>query len=144
MGILFAIGSGLLMAVQGAMTAALGRAVGLYWMLLSVYLVGGAAALALVLGLSRRAPALGRADAVLWLAGPIGVGITLLVAAAVPRLGMVRTTTFIVVAQLLAAALLDALGLLGLRAQPFPAWRLFGVLALALGAYLLLRPVRGA
>lgn len=141
MGILWAVLSGALMAVQGAMNATLGRLMGLLWMLLGVYVVGSAAALALVLALSPHPPQLTRAGPYLWLTGPIGLAITLLVAAAVPRLGMVRATTFIVAAQLLSAAAIDQFGLLGLRPQPFSPWRILGVAALGLGAYLLLRPL---
>jgi len=144
MGILWAVLSGALMAVQGAMNATLGRLLGLLWMLLGAYAVGTAAALALVLILSPHPPQFARAGPYLWLTGPIGLGITLLVAAAVPRLGMVRTTTFIVVAQILAAAAIDELGLLGVRPQPFSLWRLLGVAALGIGAYLLLRPMARA
>ncbi len=139
MGILLAALSGALMAVQGAMNATLGRAMGLLWMLASVFVVGSIVALAVALLFASQPLQLSRGGPYLWLSAPAGIGITLLVAAAVPRLGMVRTTTFIVVAQVLTAAAIDVFGLLGLRAQPFSAWRLVGVAALGLGSYLLLR-----
>ena len=139
MGIVWAIVSGALMAVQGAMNATLGRLMGLLWMLASVYLIGTVAAVAAALIFSSQPLQLARAGPYIWLSGPAGLAITLLVAAAVPRLGMVRTTTFIVVAQVLMAAAIDMFGLLGTKAQPFSLWRLLGVAALGLGSYLLLR-----
>ncbi len=139
MGILLAALSGLLMAVQGALNATLGRLMGLLWMLASVYILGGGVALALAMLFSHQPLQLSRAGFYLWLSAPAGIAITLLVAAAVPRLGMVRTTTSIVVAQVLTAAAIDVFGLLGVRAQPLSLWRLVGVAALGLGSYLLLR-----
>jgi transporter family-2 protein len=140
MGIVWAIFSGTLMAVQGAMNATLGRVMGLLWMLASVYVIGSAVAIAAALIFSSQPLQISRTGLYVWLSGPAGLAITLLVAAAVPKLGMVRTTTFIVVAQVLTAAAIDLLGLLGVRQEPFAPWRLLGVAALALGAYLLLRP----
>jgi transporter family-2 protein len=139
MGIILAALSGALMAAQGAMNATLGRTMGLLWMLASVYVIGSIVAIAVALPFSSQPLQLGRSWPYLYLSAPAGIGITLLVAAAVPKLGMVRTTTFIVVAQVLTAAAIDVFGLLGLRAQPFSVWRLVGVAALGLGAYLLLR-----
>ncbi len=135
----WAIVSGALMAVQGAMNATLGRLMGLLWMLASVYVIGTAVAVAAALIFSPQPLQPARAGPYVWLSGPAGIAITLLVASAVPRLGMVRTTTFIVVAQVLMAAAIDMFGLLGTKAQPFSPWRLAGVAALALGSYLLLR-----
>lgn len=140
MGIVWSVLSGALMAVQGAMNATLGRTMGLLWMLASVYVIGSAVAVAVALVFSSQPLQVSRAGLYIWLSGPAGIAITLLVAAAVPKLGMVRATTFIVVAQVLTAAAIDLFGLLGVRQEPFALWRLVGVAALGLGAYLLLRP----
>ncbi|MDA8344670.1 MAG: DMT family transporter [Thermaerobacter sp.] len=138
MGTIAAVLSGAAMALQGAMNAQLSRPLGLYWMLVSVQLLGVLTALGLAFWRTPGLPSLISPPVYLYLAGPLGVAITALVALSVPRLGMVRTTTFIVVAQLLAAVLLDHLGILGLETRPFPLWRLVGVALLAAGAQILL------
>ncbi len=139
MGTITAALSGVFMALQGAMNAQLSRTLGLYWMLVAVQLLATGSALVLALWRTPHLPPLLAPPAYLYLAGPLGVAITALVALSVPRLGMVRTTTFIVVAQVLAAVLIDHLGILGLASRPFPAWRLVGVALLAFGAQILLR-----
>ncbi|MBE3577645.1 MAG: DMT family transporter [Limnochordales bacterium] len=73
------------------------------------------------------------------LGGLLGVGITWLVAASVPALGMVAATTGILVAQIATAMLLDHFGLLGLDRISFSWTRGLGALLLAIGAWLLLR-----
>jgi len=139
MGFLLAGLSGALMAGQGAINALLGRRIGMGFMLLGVYGGGLAASGVLAAVLAQRPPALGRAGPYIWVTGPVGVAITLLVASAVPRLGMVRATTSIVVAQLLAAGAIDAFGLFGVPREAVGLARLLGVGCLGLGAYLLLR-----
>lgn len=139
MGTIFALLSGVAMALQGAMNAQLSRPLGLYWMLTSVQLLGVIASVGLALALTPRLPSPLSAPAYLYLAGPLGVAITALVALSVPRLGMVRATTFILVAQLLTAVALDHFGILGLPQRTFPAWRLIGVALLAAGSQILLR-----
>jgi transporter family-2 protein len=139
MGFLSAALSGMLMAVQGAMIATLSRRLGLYWMLVSLQLIALVGALALTLWRTPHLPRFGAPALHLYLAAPIGIGITLLVALAVPRLGMVRATTALVIAQLVTAAALDQFGLLGMIGRPFALWRLAGVALLAAGAWVLLR-----
>jgi len=130
--------SGAAMAIQGAFDATLAKPLGLFWMLVSVHLIATATAVALALWRTPHLPALASPAPWLYLAGPLGVAITAFVAYSVPRLGMVRTTTFILVAQLLMAALIDYLGLFGTAVRPFALWRLFGVGLLAAGAQILL------
>ena len=138
MGMIFALLSGAAMALQGAMNAQLSRPLGLYWMLVSLQALGLTVALALAFARTPQFPALLSAPAYLYLAGPLGVAIAALVALAVPQLGMVRATTYILVAQVLAAVAIDHLGLLGLAHRPFALWRLVGVALLAVGAQILL------
>lgn len=134
-----AVLSGIAMAAQGAMSAQLSKPLGLYWMLVAVQLIGIATALVFALWFTPQAPPFASPPVYLYLTGPVGVAITALVALSVPKLGMVRTTTLIVTAQLLASVLLDHLGILGLEVRPFVLWRLLGVVLLVLGAQILLR-----
>lgn len=131
--------SGVAMALQGAMNAQLSGPLGLYWMLFAVQWIGGLTALFLALSRSPHLPPFATVPAYLYAAGPLGAVITAFVALSVPRLGMVRTTTYIVVAQLLAAVAIDRLGIFGLAPRPFAAWRLLGIMLLAMGAKVLLQ-----
>jgi transporter family-2 protein len=139
MGTIFALLSGAAMALQGAMNAQLSRPLGLYWMLVSLQVLGLVISIPLALLRTPELPSLLSPPLYLYLGGPIGVAIAALVALSVPQLGMVRATTFILVAQVLTAVTIDHLGFLGLMHRPFPLWRLVGVALLALGAQILLR-----
>ncbi|MBE3575639.1 MAG: DMT family transporter [Firmicutes bacterium] len=74
----------------------------------------------------------------MWLGGPLAVAIVFCVAFGIRRSGVVQATTAIVTAQLLAAALIDHLGLLGAEKIPFAPLKLAGVALIAAGAYVLL------
>ncbi len=139
MGTIFALLSGAAMALQGAMNAQLSRPLGLYWMLVALQALGLFTSIALALLRTPHLPPLLSPPLYLYIAGPLGVAIAALVALSVPDLGMVRATTFILVAQVLTAVTIDHLGLLGLVHRPFPLWRLVGVGLLAAGAQILLR-----
>lgn len=133
--------AGLLMAVQGAMNAMLGKAIGiletsLLVNLLGLMLSGGLLLVGLGTGSFSRYPT------VPWyasLGGVLAVGIIYGVAASIERTGAAPATTAIIFAQVLTAALLDHFGVLGLRQVSFTWLKGAGVVLLAGGAYLVLQ-----
>lgn len=129
------------MAVQGSLNSVLGKVVGLLECTLLVHVVGTIFALALLLGglRSGQLAKLGEAPWYSFAGGLLGVGIIYGVVRAIPQVGVAPATTAIIVGQVATAALIDHLGLFGLRQLSFEWLNALGLLLLAGGAYLLLR-----
>jgi len=134
--------SGLLMAVQGSLNTALGKAVGL-WEATFVVHATGTAILIFVLFILKIArgnlAALSQAPWYSYLGGLVGVFIIYLVAASIPSVGVANATTAIIVGQVLTAVLIDHFGGFGLAKIPCGWNQIAGLALLAIGAKLLLR-----
>ncbi len=127
------------MAVQGSMNASLGKLVGTWNAVFLASFTGVVLVMAVSApGLPRLISQLGRIPVYLFLAGPLVVAITYLVVLTVPSLGMANATTAILLGQLGAAFVLDHLGAFGLERHPFQWANLLGIVALAVGARILL------
>jgi transporter family-2 protein len=134
--------SGLGMAVQGALNAALSKKIGLLGTTLVVHVIG-----TLTTGILFLLPQVqkGRIMSItrtpwhLSLGGLLSVPIVYGVAVSIKTIGAAPATTLIVVAQVLMACIVDHFGLFGLQAIPFYWWRYLGIAFLAFGSWLLLR-----
>jgi len=138
---IFAVVSGIAMAVQGSMNSGLAKVIGLLESTLVVHGTGTLATfLLLVLGLGKGDfSKITEAPWYLYLGGLIGVLITYGVVASIPKLGVANATTLIIVGQVSAAFLIDCLGLFGLEHVPFTWYKLLGLGFLAAGTWVLLR-----
>ena len=137
--------AGSLMAWQGMINSFLGRQLTLAHATFMVHLIGLlASAVALGVYLVMRAPGtqwaeLLRAPWYAYLGGIMGVGIIWGVAASIGQIGATPATTAIIAFQVTTAALLDHFGLLHLKTAPITPGRGFGLVLLAIGAWLALR-----
>lgn len=138
--LLLAALSGLLMAFQGSLNTALGKAVGLLEGTFVVHIVGSVLALSLILiGLGQgNLGDLAHAPWYTYLGGVLSVGIIYLVASAMSKVGVAPATTAIILGQVFTAALVDHFGWFGLEPIPFSLWKGVGILLMAGGAWLLL------
>ena len=133
--------AGALMAVQGTFNSVLSKIVGLLEGALVVQAVGLAVVLGAFLAVSRGPGglfSLGETPWYTYLGGALGVAIIIAVAFSIPRAGVARATTAIIVGQVLTALLIDHYGLFGLREVPFNWGKGAGLLFLAAGGYFLL------
>ncbi|MBO8126202.1 MAG: DMT family transporter [Firmicutes bacterium] len=133
--------AGLSMAVQGSLNTALGKVTGLLEATFVVQAVATLTAgiLLFVFDLgSGDLGALPDAPWYTWLGGAIGVVITYGVVFAISRAGVASATTAIIVGQILTAALIDHLGILGMERIPFPLNKMIGLILVAAGARILL------
>jgi len=89
-------------------------------------LTGGAAALAKVPG----------QPPVLFLAGCLVAFYVLTITFVAPRFGLANAILFVLLGQLVSAAVIDATGLMGLAARPVSAVRLLGLAVMAVGVFL--------
>ena len=140
--LLLALGSGVLMAVQGSLNAALSKVIGLLEATFIVHITGtvGVVILLFFLKLGKgNIMALGSAPWYAYLGGLVGVGIIYLVAASIPTAGMANATTAIIVGQVLTAILIDHFGAFGLEKSSCTWGQLAGLILLAAGAKMLLR-----
>lgn len=140
--LILALLSGLLMAVQGSLNAALSKIIGLLETTFVVHSVGTVILLAalFIFGLGKGdIRALPQVPWYLYLGGVISIFIIYLVAASIPRLGMANATTAIIVGQVLTALAIDYFGGFGLERVNVSGNDCIGLLLLAGGAYLLLR-----
>lgn len=130
--------SGIAMAVQGSLNTRLSKAFGLLEATLIVH--GSAAIILLTLLLIPNLRSDHTSTAPWWayLGGILGIAITFLVILSIPRIGVVSTTTAIILGQVGMAALIDHFGLFGLHPVPFPLYKLMGIAFLAIGAKILL------
>ncbi|WP_232199131.1 DMT family transporter [Thermosinus carboxydivorans] len=140
--LLLALISGVLMAIQGSLNAALSKVIGLLEATFIVHVTGTIILLALLflfrLGKGNLA-ALPEAPWYAYLGGLVGVFIIYLVAASIPSVGVCNATTAIIVGQVLTAVVIDYFGGFGLNRTPCSWLQLVGVVFLALGAKLLIR-----
>mgnify|MGYP000852372516 CR=1 FL=1 len=133
--------AGLSMAIQGSLNTALSKATGLLEATFVVHSVGTVTAGILLFGLG-----LGGGNLVLitqapwysWLGGAVGVVITYAVVYSISKAGVATATTAIIVGQILTAALIDHLGILGMERIPFPLYKIIGLVLMAIGARILL------
>ena len=134
--------SGVLMALQGTLNAALSKVIGLIEATFFVHLTGTLALLVVIIVLRKgngNFGALYAAPWYTWLGGIVGVFIIYLVAASIPKVGVANATTAIIVGQVLTAIIFDYFGAIGLEKLHI-GWNHFaGLLCLAVGAKLLLR-----
>lgn len=133
--------TGAAMAIYGTLNAALGKVIGF---LESTLVVHAAATLLVMLllfpfGLGNGAwQKYAEAPWYVYLGGPLAVLITFGVLRTIPVLGVARATALIVLSQVLAAAIIDHWGLLGMDKVAFSWGRLLGALLMGGGAWLLL------
>ncbi|AEG58460.1 DMT family transporter [Desulforamulus ruminis] len=140
--LVIAAGSGLTMALQGALNSALGKIVGLWETTFIVHAVG-----TVVVGILVFVCRLGTCDLAKWasapwytyLGGVLSVLIIYMVARTMPVVGVAPATTAIIVGQVLTAAVVDHLGLFGMNRIPFNWYHLAGTFLMAGGAFLLLK-----
>ena len=139
--IVLSFAAGLSAAAQAAISGVFGRRIG-------TIQAAGFGALAGAILLLVLALALGRAGGLLsgihqppwlWLIGPLGAAIVIVVAYAPPLIGTFATVALMIAGQLVAGALIDAFGLLGSPRIPLTAFRATGLLLVAAGAALTLK-----
>jgi transporter family-2 protein len=137
---LLAIVSGLAITLQGQFMGLMDRALGTKESAFITYVSGGllAAALALVLGISRLSPTAGLP----WYAytsGALGLVIVATIGFVIPRLGAAKGFTLILASQFLLAALIDHFGLFGAVVRPLTVSRVVGLGTLLAGVWLVVR-----
>lgn len=140
--LLIATVSGVTMALQGSLNAALGKVIGLLEATFVVHVVGLLLVSALLFGFGLGDGNLAYFNKPPWyyyLGGVLGVIIVYTVVRAIPPLGVAVATTAIIVGQVFTAALVDHLGLFGLNKIPFTWHRVAGTVLMAGGAWLLLK-----
>ena len=139
--LVLALLSGVAMAVQGSLNAALAKITGLLQATLVVHLTATITVVLLLL-FPLSPGSLGRIIQAPWyllLGGIIGVLITYGVVASIPRAGVALATTAIIVGQVTTALIIDHWGLFGLEKIPFTWWKALGLVLLASGACLMLK-----
>ncbi|TDQ56530.1 transporter family-2 protein [Mesocricetibacter intestinalis] len=65
--------------------------------------------------------------------GPLGALVVFTTIFLAPKLGITNMLFFIIIGQLVAAAIIDHFGLLGMLQRPFQIWQLLGLLVIGLG-----------
>lgn len=137
---LLAIVSGLAITLQGQFMGLMDRALGTKESAFITYVSGGllAAALALILGISKLSPT----ASLPWYAytsGALGLVIVATVGFVIPRLGAAKGFTLILASQFLLAALIDHFGLFGAALRPLTASRVVGLGTLLASVWLVVR-----
>lgn len=132
--------AGLTMAVQGSINSVLGKKIGILQASLIVHILATVLLIFLLLiTKSKNTFSLWREIPwYLYLGGLLGVIISYTVIISIPKLGVAVATTAIITVQVLAAAMIDHLGLFGLEEVPFNWLKLLGIFFLAVGVRLLL------
>lgn len=137
---LMAVVGGVAITFQSLFSGVIGSKVGVFE---SVFIVhAGGMLLAGVIVAFLRGGNLGAWNTVPWYtltAGLLGVVIVGSISYAVPRIGLAATLTWAIVAQLTFGAILDHFGLLGAMQRSFDPPRIVGLLALAMGTWLVVR-----
>jgi transporter family-2 protein len=138
-GVLFCILAGAAMSFQGVINTRLGEKIGLYES--NVFVQGTAFLLSLIalwlLGKGRLGE-LVKMPWYLWMGGVLGLVITMTVMMGIKELSPTVAIAAILIAQLLAAALIDAFGLIGTEKAPFT-WNKYVGMALLVGGVLLFK-----
>ncbi|MBR1497568.1 MAG: DMT family transporter [Oscillospiraceae bacterium] len=138
-GVIFSIAAGMAMSVQGVMNTRLGERIGT--MEANALVQCTAAALSLIVLLFWRQgsfAALGETPKLYWFGGVLGLVITVTVMLGIKSLSPTVSISVILISQLLVAALIDALGLMGSEKVPF-GWGKVAGLALMLGGVVLFK-----
>jgi transporter family-2 protein len=138
---ILALASGAGAAMQGVVNAAVTRTTGLWAATFISFTTGTvwmlAATLASGQGTTRKALSLPT-----WLlltSGTLGAAIIVCRTWLVPKVGVGATMAFFVVGQLLASALLDHFGLMGIRQIPLTSAKILGIVLMILGMLLVVR-----
>lgn len=140
--LVFALVSGVLMAVQGSLNTALSKTTGLWEATFIVHIIGSLVLVILLFILKfghGNLSAVGQAPWYSYLGGVVSVFIIYLVAASIPSVGVSNATTAIIVGQVLTAVVIDHFGLFGLERIPGGWNQIGGLILLAIGAKLLLK-----
>ena len=139
--VLAGLGTGVCIAVQGAMNSQVSQYVGVLRSAFIILLSGTVAVgVALLFGLGGGSWArLREAPPVDFLAGVVGIAILVGVVYAYTRLGFVLGIAVILVAQLGVGSVIDHFGLFGLPRNPVTPWTLAGIALLLAGAVLIRR-----
>lgn len=140
--LLLALISGILMAVQGSLNAALSKTTGLWEATFIVHVIGTAALVIIIFLLHTGRGdwrALAQAPWYSYLGGIASIFIIYLVAASIPSVGVANATTAIIIGQVLTAVVIDHFGAFGLERVPCGWNQLAGLALLAAGAKLLLK-----
>lgn len=140
--LLIAAGSGVTMALQGSLNAALGKVIGFLEATFIVHLIGLALVAALLFVFSLGCGKLAQFTQAPWytyLGGGLGVFIIYGVVRSIPKVGVAPATTAIILGQVLTASLIDHFGLLGMEKLPFTWLRIAGMFLMTAGAWLLLK-----
>ncbi len=141
--VLFTLFAGMLLPIQAALNARLGRELGSPTLGALVSFAVGGIGLAMYVLLSR--PTFAGTEAVrtmpphLWLGGICGAVYVTAVAFAAPRLGVATLTGLSIAGQMVVSAALDHWGLLGLPVNPLTPSRAAGITLIVLGVVLLQR-----
>lgn len=139
LGVIFSIIAGVVMSVQGVMNTRLGEGIGNAEA--SAFVQATALAASLVLLAFRHNgsfSALGSVNKLYWLGGVLGLVITLTVMLGIKSLGTTFAISVILISQLAAAALIDALGLMGSEKAAFE-WNKYLGLALMCGGVIVFK-----
>ena len=137
--ILLTVLAGIAVALQGQFMGVMTRVAGTATSVLITYGVGGF--LAIVIWLTRRneTHSVREIPTYAWFAGALGLIIVGGIGFAAPRLGLSRTLVISVAAQLLAAAVIDHLGLFGAQQRSIDMWRTLGLTLTVAGAWLVVK-----
>lgn len=133
--------AGATMALQGTFNAALGKAIGIWPSTVLVHVIGTVTAIAIMLVFRIGWFNMSNLSQIPWyafLGGVLNVLIIYAVVRTIPQVGVGNATTAIVVAQILTAVLVDALGAFGMKKYEFQYLDLLGIALLAVGGRILL------
>ncbi|MBS3942796.1 MAG: DMT family transporter [Dethiobacter sp.] len=134
--------AGIAMAVQGSLNAVLSKFIGLAETTFVVHLIGTlivVGALFIFRISSENLIHWKEAPWYVYLGGALGVLIIFVVAFALPRAGVAKATTAIIIGQVTMAMLIDHFGLFGIEKAPVSWWKGLGLAFLAAGGYFMLR-----
>lgn len=128
LGFIFCVAAGAAMSIQGVMNTRLGEGVGR--MEANAFVQCTAALLSLAALIFYRTGSISRIGEVHWLyylGGALGVVITVTVMLGIAALSPTVAVSAILISQLLVAALIDALGLMGMERVPFGWTKVIGL-----------------
>ncbi len=134
LGVIFSIIAGAAMSVQGVMNTRLGQGIGT--LEANALVQGTAFALSLIaLPFYRQGEfaKLGEVNKLYWFGGVLGIIITLAVMLGIKALGPATAVSVILISQLLVAAVIDALGLMGSEKTCFCATKYIGLALMIAG-----------
>lgn len=144
LGAIFSVIAGAAMSIQGVMNTRLGDGIGT--MEANTFVQGTAFALSLAVLACRHEGSfsqLGGVNRLYWFGGVLGIVITVAVMLGIKSLGPAAAVSVILTSQLLTAAVIDALGLMGSEKETFGAEKYIG-LALMIAGVLIFRHRSGA